>query len=217
MAVVDKRNFTRGIFSPVVASRRDVEAWTAGAKRLVNVHLLKHGGVRKRPGTELVFIQPKDDADTRMLPFTYSTGQSYILLMGQGTMRPIAQGGMVVEPGFGITAISKEVRGTVTAPYHGLATGDQVFLSGIEGMIELNGRTVTVEVIDASRFYIDVDTRKFTTFSGDSGTVRTAEPDPPAPPPVVPEPTQPPPPAPTIPPGGGGGYLDPHQRFVLPY
>lgn len=205
MATVNKRNFTRGIFSPVVQSRRDVDAWTAGAKRLTNVTLLKHGGVKKRPGTLFVYALPSDDDDGRLLPFTYSPGQSYALYMGQATMRPLAQGGVVLSDGYGITAISKANPGVVTAPYHGLTTGQEVYLAGIEGMTELNGRVVTATVIDDDNFSIGIDTSGFSTFTADDGVVRTAPPAAPAPAPTVPAPTPTPTPPATVPPGGGGG------------
>lgn len=203
MATVSKRNFTRGIFSPVVQARRDVDAWAAGAKRLTNVTLLKHGGVRKRPGTWFVYKLPASDDDTLLLPFTYSPGQSYALLMGQATMKPLALGGVVVSAGFGIAAITNATPGVVTAPYHGLATGAEVYLSGISGMIELNGQIVSVTVIDADRFSIGVDTTDYGAFTADDGAVRIGAPSPPPPPPTVPAVT----PAPTPPayvPGGAG-------------
>lgn len=211
MATVSKRNFTRGIFSPVVQARRDVEAWAAGARRLTNVTILKHGGVRKRPGTWFVYKLKPDDDQTIMLPFTYAPGQSYALLMGQATMRPIALGGMVVETenaagaGFGITAITKANPGVVTAPFHGLTTGDEVYLAGISGMTELNGRVFTVTVLSASTVSIGVNTTGYGTFTADDGVVRGAPPAAPPAPPAVPAETPPPEP-PVVVPGGGGYY-----------
>lgn len=215
MGTVSKRNFTRGIFSQVVQSRRDVDAWQAGAKRLTNVFLLKQGGVRKRPGTLFVHKLPADDDDVRLLPFTYSPGQSYVLAMGQATMKPMALGGAVLTDGFGITAISKANPGVVTAPYHALTTGDEVYLTGIEGMDELNGRVFTVTVIDSDNFSIGVDTTGFGTFTTDDGTVRTGAPAPAPTPPPVPSPTPAPTPAPTVPPGGGGGGGGINEELIL--
>lgn len=209
MATLSKRNFTRGIFSPVVQSRRDVDAWQAGANRLTNVTLMKHGGVRKRMGTELVYAQPVTDQKTRMLPFTFSTGQSYALLMGQATMKPMALGGMVLCMPFGITAITQANPGVVTAPFHALSTGSEVYFFGVEGMTELNGRLVTVTVIDANNFSIGINTSGFGAFTGDDGVVRTEAPPPHPAPPTVPDPTPAPTPPPTTPPGGGGGGIDP--------
>jgi hypothetical protein len=206
---LSKRNFTRGIFSPVVQARRDVDAWQAGAARLTNVTLMKHGGVRKRQGTELVYVQCPTDDDTRMLPFTFSTGQSYALLFGQATMRPLALGGAVLSEGYGITGITRANPGVVTAPFHGLSTGDEVFITGVEGMTEINGRVFKVTVIDDDTFSIGIDTSGFTAFTGDDGDVRTGAPTPAPTPPPVPAPTPTPTPPPTVPPGGGGGSLFP--------
>jgi hypothetical protein len=205
MTTASKRNFTRGIFSPVVQSRRDVDAWSAGARRLQNVTLMKYGGVRKRPGTRFVYRLPTDDDEARLLPFTYSPGQSYALLMGQATMKPLALGGAVLSEGFGITAITKANPGVVTAPFHGLESGAEVYLSGIEGMEELNGRVVTITVLDDDRFSIGVNTSGYGAFTADDGDVRVAPPAPAPTPPPVPPPTPAPTPAPTVPPGGGGG------------
>ena len=205
MPTVSKRNFTRGIFSPEVQARKDVDAWAAGANRLENVLIMKYGGVRKRPGTVFVYELPADDQETRMLPFTFSPGQSYAMLMGNGSMRPMTQGGMVVREGFGIATITQANPGVINAPFHDLETGQEVFLSGIEGMTELNGRVANVTVIDADNFSIGIDTTNFSEFTGDGGTARTEAPDPDPAPPAVQEPTPAPTPAPTTPPGGGGG------------
>ena len=204
MATVDKRNFTRGIFSPVVQARRDVDGWNAGAKRLTNVTLLKYGGVTKRPGTLFVYKLPADDDETRLFPFTYSTGQSYALLFGQGTMKPLAGGGAVVSDCIGITGITQANPGVVTAPFHGLSTGHEVYFDGIDGMEELNGRTATITVLSADTFSIGIDTTGFGAFLGDSCTVRTAAPTPP-PTVTVPPPTPAPEDPITVKPGGGNG------------
>lgn len=205
MATIDKRNFTRGIFSPVVQARRDVDAWHAGAKRLTNVTLMKYGGVKKRPGTLFVYRLPDADNETRLLPFTYSTGQSYALLFGQGTMKPFAGGGAVVSDGFGITGITNANPGVVTAPFHGLSTGREVYFSRVQGMTELNGRTATITFLTADTFRIDINTTDFGAFTGDGGAdVRTAAPDP-EPTVTVPPATSDPEPIPTTPPGGGSG------------
>lgn len=219
MATVSKRNFTRGIFSPVVQARKDVDSWSAGAKRLENVTIMKHGGVRKRPGTWFVYQLPAADDETLMLPFTYAPGQSYVLLMGQATMKPMVLGGMVVSAGFGITAISKANPGVVTAPFHGLATGAQVYLDGVTGMTELNKRTFTITVLSPDTFSIDDDTTGYGTFGADDGVVRVGAPPPPPPPPVVPPPSPPPPVPEYTPPNDGGGDIwgrDYSQFEVLP-
>ncbi len=57
-----------------------------------------------------------------------------------------------------VSAISKANPGIVTCADHGLQTGQQVILSGIAGMIELNGAILTPIVINDSSFSIGLDT-----------------------------------------------------------
>ena len=53
---------------------------------------------------------------------------------------------------------------TTTAP-HGYTAGQQIYLSGIAGMTQLNGGVFTVTPIDATRFSIDENTTTYTAYS----------------------------------------------------
>lgn len=70
-----------------------------------------------------------------------------------------------------ITGISKAAAGVVTAAAHGLVSGDIVTLYGIEGMTELNNRTLVVVYVGTSSFTLtDLDgtaiaTTSYTTYS----------------------------------------------------
>ncbi len=71
----------------------------------------------------------------------------------------------------GIAAISKANPGVVqTTTPHPWSNGDEVYLAGIGGMTELNGRVVTITVIDEDEFSIGINTSAFTTYTT-SGTV----------------------------------------------
>jgi hypothetical protein len=74
-----------------------------------------------------------------------------------------------------ISAITKANPGQVTCTAHGLTTGLQVGLSGINGMTELNGTTQTVTVIDANNFTIGVNTSAYGTYTS-SGYVSVDDP-----------------------------------------
>ena len=63
-----------------------------------------------------------------------------------------------------ITAISKANPGIVTCPSHNFRNGARLYFSNIVGMVELNGQTVRITVVDANSFSIGVDTRTHTTF-----------------------------------------------------
>jgi hypothetical protein len=57
-----------------------------------------------------------------------------------------------------ITGISKANPGIVTCVDHNLMSGQQVGLTGINGMVALNGVTVTVIVLSVNTFSIGIDT-----------------------------------------------------------
>ena len=197
-------NFSKGVLSPELHGRIDVSAYNAGLKRAENVVILKYGGVAMRMGTRLVMeVREQDlDAPVRLLPFEFSIEQTYALELGQGYMRPAALGGMVLEQELAITGATQANPVVLTAALHGYEAGDDIFVTGVTGMTELNGRAFRViAAIDDDRFSIDVDGTGFGAFvSATGGITRVDTPDPPPAPPVVP-PVVPPP----VPPIVGGG------------
>jgi hypothetical protein len=74
--------------------------------------------------------------------------------------------------GTNITAISPAEQAVVTAAGHGLAAGDLAYLTGITGLLPLNGLIVSVVSVAGNDVTIDVDTTQFPAYSGPSGTIR---------------------------------------------
>lgn len=196
-------NFSKGEIAPALYGRIDTNQYGAALKRARNFIVQKYGGVTFRPGTRLVGKVDDPTQAVRLAPFQFSIDQAYVLMLQQGIMRPMALGGFVLEQNTQITAASKSNPCTLTIPYHGYSVGDRAYLSGIEGMTELNGRFVTIlSVPDANTVTIDVNSTGFSTFLASNGTINSAPPPPPPPPPVVPPVVTPDPP-PDV--GGGGG------------
>ncbi len=74
-------------------------------------------------------------------------------------------------PTFAISAITRSNPGQVTtAVNHGFVTGQQVYLTGVNGMTQLNGQVVTVTVVDTTNFTIGVDTTGYSVYAS-GGTV----------------------------------------------
>ena len=70
-----------------------------------------------------------------------------------------------------ITAITQANPCSITASGHNLETGEQVTITGVEGMTELNGNTYTVTVVDSATFTLDgTDSTGFTAYT-QRGTV----------------------------------------------
>ena len=196
-------NFSKGEIAPALYGRIDTNQYAAGLKRARNFIVQKYGGVTFRPGTRLVGKVDDPTLPVRLAPFQFSIDQAYALVLGQGTMRPIARGGFVLEANTKITGATKAVQCALTVPFHGYSVGDRLYLTGIAGMVELNNRFATVVAVpDAATIVIDVNSLSFGTFVSSDGTLNAAPPPPPPPPPDVPPVVTPDPP-PDV--GGGGG------------
>jgi len=75
-----------------------------------------------------------------------------------------------------ITNITQNNPGRITtAANHGLATGTEILLRDINGMIELNNRKFTVTVINNTNFDINEDTTTYTAYTANGEVVNNAE------------------------------------------
>jgi hypothetical protein len=68
--------------------------------------------------------------------------------------------------GRAVTAISAANPGVVTCVAHEFQQNDEVVISKVRGMTELNGVTVVVTPIDADHFSIGIDTSAYTAYAG---------------------------------------------------
>lgn len=67
----------------------------------------------------------------------------------------------------GISNITNFNPGAVTTTSaHGLSTGNQVYITGVTGMTQVNGQTFTITVTGASSFTLGVDTTAFGVYTG---------------------------------------------------
>lgn len=206
MSMIPFANFTKGEIAPVLQARIDTNQYAAGAKKIRNFIIQRYGGLSFRPGFRLVAEVDDVTKDVRYIPFQYNIEQSYIMALEDERMRLLTGGGVVVEENVGITGISKEIHATVTSPFHGLAVGDRIYLSGIVGMTEINGQFARVlSVPSDSTYTIDINTITYSTFVSSDGTIRVGAPPAPPPDPTPPTPPPAPPPAPSTPGGGGSG------------
>jgi hypothetical protein len=102
-----------------------------------------------RGGTALVGIC-KQFATTSSLPpriteFNFSLSQSYILEFGDRYMWVVVDGAYVTNAPLPITAATQSNPATITVTGSTAATGDWVFVTGVAGMTQLNGRTFPVQ------------------------------------------------------------------------
>jgi hypothetical protein len=165
---VIQSSFAAGELSPFLYGRVDLAKFHVGARTLQNFLVHAHGGVSNRPGTRFIGEVDDSSARHRLIPFQFRTlpsGQTYVLVFGDKTMQVAMQSGsqwgFVTEAAKAIKGITNASPGVIQITGHGFSTGDRILLSDIVGMIQLNGRTVTVTWIDADHVSIGIDTTAF--------------------------------------------------------
>lgn len=200
-----KPTLAGGEISEAVAARYDVSKYATALARARNTLGLPQGGQYIRAGF-LYGDEVVDHAKAAVLmPFVFSAGDAYALEFTPGRLRLYYRGGLVTRPKLKITAITKAINAVVTVPANGYEVGWIVVFDGVEGMVEINGLRGTILAVAGNNITVDIDTRAFSTFTGDTGGVAGdaeggsgGEPAPPPPgedppPPVVPDVPQPPP------------------------
>jgi hypothetical protein len=93
---VPKVSFAGGEFEPGLWSRVDLQKWATGARTLRNVIVRPTGGVFNRPGLHYVATAKFDDKAVRMLPFEFSSSQTYALETGDEYIRFYTDNGQIV-------------------------------------------------------------------------------------------------------------------------
>lgn len=168
-------NFSRGELSPRLHARIDIDYYKASLKTCTNWTVLRQGGLRKRPGFQYVKeVRSNSAYKTRLVPFIFSTQQSYMLEFGNGYIRPYVNGGIITTGGGTPSAITKANPGVVTHTAHGLTNGLH-FITGLGGMVQLNNREVSITVIDANSYSIGVDTTSYGTYTSGGQIKRIVE------------------------------------------
>lgn len=79
-------SFSGGKLGELLNPREDLSKYHSGCSVMENVFPLPQGGAQKRPGTVYV-AESKNNTKIRLIPFEYSTEQSYIIELGNQYMR----------------------------------------------------------------------------------------------------------------------------------
>tara|TARA_R100001126_G_C4887748_1_gene183557 strand:- start:5696 stop:8218 length:2523 start_codon:yes stop_codon:yes gene_type:complete len=159
-------SFTSGELSPRLDGRIDLEKYFSGTKTLENMVIHPHGGASRRPGTKFISEVKTSANTTRLIPFEFSTTQTYIMEFGNEYIRFFKDNGIITEAAKTISGITKANPGVVTASSHGYSNGDYVIISSVVGMTELNGRQFKVAGVTTNTFQLqDMDGNNFDTSS----------------------------------------------------
>jgi hypothetical protein len=92
-------NFTAGELSPRLDGRNDLAKYSAGCATVENMVIYPHGAAARRPGTTFIAEVKSSAAKTRIIPFEFSTTQTYILELGNQYIRFYRDNGQILSGG----------------------------------------------------------------------------------------------------------------------
>ena len=92
-------SFVSGEFSPKMDGRTDFEKYSSGAKTLENFLVHPQGAATRRVGTQFIAEVKSSAAKTRLIPFEFSTTQTYILEFGNTYIRFFKDKGQILSGG----------------------------------------------------------------------------------------------------------------------
>jgi len=95
-------NFSTGELDPLLRARVDLAAYQNALEEATNVIVQPQGGIRRRPGTRYVVDLPNAGSDSaangvRLVPFEFSTSDSYMLCFTHNRMYVFKAGAQVLD------------------------------------------------------------------------------------------------------------------------
>lgn len=90
-------SFAGGEIGPSLYGRIDMAKYSVALRKCRNFLVRQYGGVENRPGTKFIAAAKIDNKKCRLIPFQFSTVQTYALEFGDKYMRVYKDGGQVLK------------------------------------------------------------------------------------------------------------------------
>lgn len=156
MSVTVKRAFSAGEIDPSGWGRSDQVRHSSGLQTQRNFLGSKLGGVHNRPGTQYKGVMFEPDATSRLVKWIFNSSQTYLLEFSNLKLTFWRNGSPVLEASKNITAATAASPCQLTVASHSFSVGDKIYVSGVVGMTDLNGRYFKVRgVVDANNITLD--------------------------------------------------------------
>jgi hypothetical protein len=182
MARIHQRSFGGGVIAPEMLGRIDLNHYQTGLATCLNFYPLPHGPIVNRPGFQFVKeVKDGGSTSTKLIPYIFNTDQAYCLEFGNLYMRIHTEGSTVLESTTTISGATQANPCVITDTGHGYSDGEEVYISSVVGMTQLNGRYFKVTNKTTNTFEItdlqgnNIDSSAYTAYSsaGTSGRVYT--------------------------------------------
>lgn len=170
-------SFNSGEWARQLYARVDLEKYRSGAALLRNFFVDYRGGASTRPGTKYILRAFKSETAVRLIPFQASFSIGYMLEFGDEYIRFYRDGAPVLETGIAVTGVT-QANPAVVSVVNTYVDGDWVYITGVNGMTQLNGHYyivdnatgTTIELLDL--FGNPVDSTLFGAWTSGGTTAR---------------------------------------------
>ena len=142
--IVAQASFNSGEWAPTLFARVDLQKYHSGSALLENFFVDYRGGASTRAGSKYILQAYKSSTAVRLITFQASFSVGYALEFGDHYIRFYYQGSPIVETAFAITGANQVASAVLTIPGHNYTVGDWIFVTGVVGMTQLNGRYFSV-------------------------------------------------------------------------
>lgn len=154
-------NFVGGLVSPKVFGRDDLGFFTSSFEKLQNFIPLPQGPLSSRPGTKHVHHTRRNNVAI-IEPFIFSDDQSYILEFTDLYMRVHQNDFPITEAAQNITDVTNANPAVVEIVGHGYSNGDEIYITGVVGVSNINSRFFIVNNVTPDTFELqDIDENDF--------------------------------------------------------
>lgn len=149
--------FTGGEQSERMYGRDDLPIFRTGCRRLENFLLQTQGSAEFRQGFAFA-NHTRLNQKANLIKFEFNDVQAYMLEFTEKKLRFYRNNGFILETAQTITNITQADPAVVTITAHGLADDDEIFITGVVGMTEVNGKTFLAANVAANTFELtDID------------------------------------------------------------
>ena len=169
-------SFRAGQLGTDMRGRTDLTLFQESARTLTNMLVKPQGGVKRRTGS--VFAAPAEDESkvSTLVPFELADGTGYVIELSNLKARFFKANAQIREANKTISAITKANPAVVTATSHGYTNGDEVYISAVVGMTQVNGRWFTVANKTTNTFQLSgIDSSGYSTYSSAGTSAKVYE------------------------------------------
>lgn len=174
---IHQRSFAGGYLSEDMLGRIDNDKYTTGLRECVNGIVTPQGPWKNRAGFSFVLEVNNSAKRARLLPFSFSDDQTYVVILNNEKAAFSTDGGAVVSAAQTVVAVTSAAACAFKVTAHGRVEGDVIYVSGVDGFDRYAYKVGVV--IDVDNFYVlhmdgtAVDSRLFAAYTS-GGTLQAA-------------------------------------------